>query len=91
MVRLAKQNNGIRRPEMRLWLGYPAAILSSLGLLIWGLSIDRNWHWITGQVAFFLCEFSPSIPFLVVKGVLTRSSRGWVANGEYCPVELYRR
>ena len=56
MVRLSKQNNGIRKPEMRLWLGYPAAILSSLGLLLWGLSIDRNWHWITGQIAFFLCK-----------------------------------
>lgn len=39
---------------MRLWLGYPAAVLSSLGLLIWGLSIDKEWHWITGQIAFFL-------------------------------------
>jgi hypothetical protein len=56
MIFLAKRNNGVRSPEMRLWLGYPAAILSSLGLLIWGLSIDRNWHWITGQIAFFLCK-----------------------------------
>lgn len=56
MVRLAKQHNGIRLPEMRLWLGYPAAVLSSVGLLIWGLSVDREWHWITGQIAFFLCE-----------------------------------
>jgi hypothetical protein len=43
---------------MRLWLGYPAAVLSSLGLLIWGLSVDREWHWITGQIAFFLCKWS---------------------------------
>jgi len=57
MVFLAKRNNGVRSPEMRLWLGYPAAILSSLGLLIWGLSIDREWHWITGQIAFFLCKW----------------------------------
>ena len=54
---LAKRNNGQRTPEMRLWLGYPAAVLSSLGLLIWGLSIDKEWHWITGQIAF-LCEWS---------------------------------
>jgi hypothetical protein len=55
---LAKRNNGQRTPEMRLWMGYPAAVLSSLGLLIWGLSIDKEWHWITGQIAFFLCEWS---------------------------------
>jgi hypothetical protein len=56
MIFLAKRNNGVRSPEMRLWLGYPAAILSSLGLLIWGLSIDKDWHWVTGQIAFFLCR-----------------------------------
>jgi hypothetical protein len=65
VVFLAKRNNGIRSPEMRLWLGYPAAILSSLGLLIWGLSIDREWHWITGQIAFFLCKLSRSIQLLI--------------------------
>lgn len=57
MVRLAKKSGGEKNPEMRLWFGYPGAVLSSLGLLIWGLSVDRSWHWITGQIAFFLCEF----------------------------------
>ena len=32
--RLAKRNGGERLPEMRLWLGYPAALLSSIGLII---------------------------------------------------------
>lgn len=45
-----------RAPEMRLWLGFPAAIVSSIGLLLWGLSVDKQWHWMTGQVAFFLCK-----------------------------------
>ena len=58
MIRLAKKNGGEKNPEMRLWFGYPGAVLSSLGLIIWGLSIDRSWHWITGQIAFFLCEFA---------------------------------
>lgn len=58
MLRFARSNHGERVPENRLWLGYPAAVLCSLGLLIWGLSIDREWHWITGQVAFFLCKYS---------------------------------
>ncbi|KAG8527779.1 uncharacterized protein KY384_007933 [Bacidia gigantensis] len=52
--RLAKKNNGIRTPEMRLWLGYPAAILSAIGLIIWGVSVDKGYHWIVGQIAFFL-------------------------------------
>lgn len=56
--RLTSKNGGERLPEMRLWLGYPAAVSSSIGLIVWGLSIDRQWHWMVGQVAFFLCESS---------------------------------
>lgn len=64
MVRLTKKNGGERVPEMRLWLGIPAAVVCSIGLLVWGLSIDRQWHWFTGQVAFFLCKSPPFIPTL---------------------------
>jgi MFS family permease len=53
-AKLAKKNNGIRLPEMRLWLIYPAGTLSSIGLIIWGISIDKGYHWMVGQVAFFL-------------------------------------
>lgn len=43
-----------KTPEMRIWLLYPAAILTAVGLIVWGISIDRNYHWIVGQVAFAL-------------------------------------
>ena len=56
ILRLAKKNNGIRLPEMRLLLAYPAAALSATGLIIWGISIDKAYHWMVGQVAFFLCK-----------------------------------
>ncbi|EXJ77582.1 hypothetical protein A1O3_09809 [Capronia epimyces CBS 606.96] len=56
VARLAKRNGGRRVPEMRLWLGYPAAILSSIGLAVWGASVQLSWHWIVGQVA--LCIFA---------------------------------
>lgn len=36
------------------WLTYPAATLSAIGLILWGISIDRAYHWIVDQVAFFL-------------------------------------
>ncbi|KAI4180247.1 MAG: hypothetical protein L6R41_007355 [Letrouitia leprolyta] len=29
VAKLAKRNNGVRQPEMRLWLAYPAALLSA--------------------------------------------------------------
>jgi len=54
VLKLAKKNGGVKTPEMRLWLAYPAAMLSAIGLIIWGISIDQNYHWIVGQIAFFL-------------------------------------
>ena len=52
--RFAIRNNGVRIPEQRLWLAYPAALLSAIGLIVWGISVDQAYHWIVGQVAFFL-------------------------------------
>ncbi|KAF1812555.1 MFS transporter [Eremomyces bilateralis CBS 781.70] len=54
ILRLAKKQGGVRVPEMRLWLVYPAILSSSTGLILWGVSIDRGYHWMVGQVAFFL-------------------------------------
>jgi MFS family permease len=53
-ARLAKRNGGVRIPEMRLWLIYPAGVLTSIGLIVWGISVDKAYHWIVGQIAFFL-------------------------------------
>lgn len=55
VLKLARKNDSVRTPEMRLWLWYPASILCTIGLIIWGISIDENWHWIIGQISWFLC------------------------------------
>jgi MFS family permease len=52
--RLAARKQGVKTPEMRLWLGYPSVVLVAVGLVVWGFSIERGWHWMTGQVAFAL-------------------------------------
>lgn len=54
VAKLAKKNGGRRVPEQRLWLAYPGGILTAIGLIIWGVSVDKAYHWIVGQVAFFL-------------------------------------
>ncbi|ROT43783.1 MFS general substrate transporter [Sodiomyces alkalinus F11] len=54
VIRLAKRNGGVKTPEMRLWLAYPAAILTAVGLILWGVSVDKGHHWMVGQVAFAL-------------------------------------
>lgn len=48
------RGHSVRLPEDRLWLTYPAALLSAIGLIIWGISIDKMYHWMVGQVAFFI-------------------------------------
>ncbi|KAL4887310.1 major facilitator superfamily domain-containing protein [Aspergillus karnatakaensis] len=52
--KLAKRNGGVRVAEMRIWLAFPAIILTAVGLIVFGISIDRSYHWMVGQVAFFL-------------------------------------
>ncbi|KAF2431242.1 major facilitator superfamily transporter [Tothia fuscella] len=54
VLKLAKKNGGVKVAEMRLLLAYPAATISAIGLIIWGISIDKNYHWIVGQISFFL-------------------------------------
>ncbi|EME46480.1 hypothetical protein DOTSEDRAFT_78755 [Dothistroma septosporum NZE10] len=61
VVKVAARNGTKKTPEMRLWLVYPAALLTSVGLIVWGISIDREYHWMVGQVAFALSE-SPQFP-----------------------------
>lgn len=54
VTKLAKKNGGKRLPEQRLWLAYPGGMMTAIGLIIWGISIDKAYHWMVGQVAFFL-------------------------------------
>ncbi|KAL2828827.1 major facilitator superfamily domain-containing protein, partial [Aspergillus pseudoustus] len=53
--RLAKRNNGgVRVAEMRLPLAFPAILLTGVGLVVWGVSVDKGYHWMVGQVGLFL-------------------------------------
>lgn len=56
VAKLAARANSTKTPEMRIWLLYPAAVLTSVGLVLWGVSIENNYHWMVGQVAFALCK-----------------------------------
>ncbi|KAL6233361.1 hypothetical protein BDW75DRAFT_242079 [Aspergillus navahoensis] len=65
VARLAKRNGGVRVAEMRIWGIYPAALITAdfnwltgfcgeVGLILFGVSIDKSYHWMVGQVASFL-------------------------------------
>lgn len=40
---LAKRNNSVYEPEMRLWLLAATLIISPVGLIMFGVGADRNW------------------------------------------------
>lgn len=61
VIKLGKRNNNEKTPEMRIWLAYPAAVLTAIGLVVWGVSVDRNYHWIVGQVAFAFCKSNQQV------------------------------
>jgi hypothetical protein len=42
IVRFAGRKNGQRTPETHLWLEYPAAVLSKIGLIVWGVSVEES-------------------------------------------------
>lgn len=73
VLKLALKNHGIRTPEMRLWLAYPAATLSAIGLIIWGISVDQLYHWMVGQVAFFIFAAGIQMGFTVVTSYIVDS------------------
>jgi MFS family permease len=54
VTRLSRRTNGERLPEHRLWLFYPAAVSTAVGLALFGCTVQFNWHWAVGQVALAL-------------------------------------
>ncbi|TPX12997.1 uncharacterized protein E0L32_006642 [Thyridium curvatum] len=43
-LRLARRNGGIREPEHRLWTLAVSGLLSSVGLILWGVGASRGVH-----------------------------------------------
>ncbi|KAL4899581.1 hypothetical protein BDW74DRAFT_188977 [Aspergillus multicolor] len=41
----AKRNNGIFEPETRLHAGLPAILATPVGLLVFGIGLDKGWPW----------------------------------------------
>ncbi|CEL63690.1 putative transporter C1529,01 OS=Schizosaccharomyces pombe (strain 972 / ATCC 24843) GN=SPCC1529.01 PE=3 SV=2 [Rhizoctonia solani AG-1 IB] len=52
--RAMERTNGERVPEKRLLLCFPAAVLSTIGLVLFGCTVQFNWHWFIAQIATFL-------------------------------------
>lgn len=59
---LTSRNGGIRTPEMRLPAMIPCLVSAPLGLLLYGVGVDKDLHWICPTIGLGLCECSPSFP-----------------------------
>jgi hypothetical protein len=55
---LARRNKGVREPEQRLWMLVPTAVVSCVGLIIWGVGVEHGIHWMGLVVGITLFTFS---------------------------------
>ncbi|EWZ28607.1 hypothetical protein FOXG_15145 [Fusarium oxysporum f. sp. lycopersici 4287] len=55
---LARRNNGIREPEHRLWPLALSALLSCVGLIVWGVGADKHIPWIGLAIGLVVLTFS---------------------------------
>lgn len=58
MKKLTERNNGIFEPEFRLPALIPAIILTPVGLMLYGVGVAHQLHWITAAVSIALVNFS---------------------------------
>ena len=52
---------GSRTPEHRLWLYWPAAAATAIGLALFGCSIQFQWHWMVVEVSLAIVAFGIQI------------------------------
>lgn len=64
-----------------------------VGLILWGVSVDKNYHWMVGQAAFFLCNYPIllSAPFPELYITNSHISRSRNPNWKYCGSQLRSR
>lgn len=65
-ARLTKKNNMIREAEMRLGVCLPAMLLAPAGLIVFGLTAERNLHWIGYFAGVIMTQFSSYFYFTFV-------------------------
>ncbi|CZT07079.1 uncharacterized protein RAG0_12664 [Rhynchosporium agropyri] len=54
---LTRKNGGIREAEMRLGVMWPAMIIAPAGLLLYGLTAERNLHWMGYFAGVAMCNW----------------------------------
>ncbi|ATY65563.1 MFS transporter [Cordyceps militaris] len=55
---LARRNKGVREPEQRLWPLALSAVLSCVGLIVWGVGAQHDVHWAGLAIGLAILTFS---------------------------------
>jgi MFS family permease len=55
---LTRRNDGIRYPEMRLPAISISLVTTPLALTLYGVGIEKGWHWIVPTIGLGLCELT---------------------------------
>ena len=61
----ASKNDGIKKPEMRLPPMLISVVTGPLSLILYGIGIEREWHWIIPTVGLGLCKHSDLAPLFL--------------------------
>lgn len=56
--RATVKNGGIREPEFRLPAALPSIVTAPLGLVLYGLGIQKQLHWIVPTLGIALCNWT---------------------------------
>ncbi|KAJ4252321.1 hypothetical protein NW762_010919 [Fusarium torreyae] len=56
--KLTSRNDGVRHPEMRLPAMAISLVTAPLALVLYGVGIERSWHWIVPTIGLGLLNFS---------------------------------
>jgi hypothetical protein len=61
VITLARRNNGIFEPEMRLWMVLPSIVFIPTGIWVYGIPMAEGLHWIIPCVGMALFGFGVGI------------------------------
>ncbi|KAK7408058.1 hypothetical protein QQX98_009773 [Neonectria punicea] len=57
IIYLAKRNNGVYEPEMRLWVMTAFAPFVPIGMVLFGVGLNSGWPWPILAIGYGMCSF----------------------------------
>ena len=84
----AKKNNGVRRPEARLYQTIVAAVLQPVGLIIYGFTIQYKKGWVASSAGLSISMSLRNQSSTSIKTLTAYCRRFRASDGDYLPLRL---